>query len=1092
MVLCTLLITGWLIWYAYVHARQDIDQYNRLLASHLSLQIDNTLKSLWQLTDPTLKNGELADMINGPEEALHRRMVELHHSVPSVLRFMVYNNRGVLVGSSHELPARRVVINDREYFRFLQNNRSDQIYVGRQTAIRYDTLPVIPIGRRIETANSGFAGVLSAPLDYRFLQGWLDSLKLPNNFVLMLVRTDGEMLVRYPMLYSPPQDSTQINAVKLLEHHPVGQPYLFNDQLKPGELKLFGVIQQLEHSNLIAIVGVEQSAALAEWRDLANGYALLGLTILLGLLFVWWWLGRHFTALAETEFRWQRAQAIIDASPDMVFALDSNGRFQYVNDTASQRLGYTGRTLTGSNLTDIAPNLPLITYIQHYQHLRADYTRNIESQLRCASGEILPVEISTKLMSMQESELMIAFARDVTQRKDAERELARLTERWQMLTVSVCIGIAEWDVSHNLLDCDPIMVEIYGFPSQQVSVDGWIASIHPEDRPRIQAEMDTIQRMGGTIDTEFRIVRQDGVIRYIRGYMLMERNSDGTPRIVGLNIDITDRRRAEAMVQTVLRVTSTSVGEHFFRTLVVELARALNIRYAVIGSYSSDKGNYRMTHTLARAERTRLLPNIEYQVQGTPSELAIDQKVCVYADQVQTRFPTDFRLAEMNIQSLVSVSLRNGRGDVIGSLAIMDDKPISDPSQATTLLTIIATRTAAELERLQAEATLKQEQRYIERVLLYSPAIICSMSTDGLIRRINQAYQVITGNVPQDAIGRTWRDVFASDIDENLVGQFLKRGSGEMEHTIFSRSGEARMLIWKTTGPRTGEGDAADIIAVGVDVTMRRSAEAEIRKLNAELEKRVAQRTEQLQASMRELESFSYSVSHDLRAPLRSIGGFSTILQEDYADKLDENGQDYLRRIVNSAGRMSHLIDDMLNLSRISRQRLNVHEIDLAPIANQIISDLRFAEPDRRVHWICPSTLTANADERLIHIVLENLLRNAWKFSAKHDEATIEFNVYEDFGKRVYYVKDDGAGFDMRNAARLFGAFQRLHDASEFEGTGIGLAIVQRVIHRHGGSVWAEGEMDKGAKISFTLPPPDPSQPTDIEFENRSDDDEAS
>ncbi|WP_137939633.1 PAS domain S-box protein [Chitinivorax sp. B] len=1087
---CIVSISCWQIWQSYVDIRQEIDTHNRILVNHLTLQVDNTLDSLWRLTDNLAESGELAELINGPENTLHEKLAALHRAIPAVVRFMVYNNRGVAVASSHELPTKRIVINDREYFRFLQNNRSDRIYVAHQTTSRYDQQPVVPIGRRIETPQGGFAGILSSPLDHRFLQSWLESLRLPSGTTLMLTREDGEVLLRYPRTHSLPQDHVLIGTAQILQQAGE-QTRFFADRISPDEPLLYGAFRKLKRSDVIVVAGIEQSVAINNWRDKAGWTAMIGVLFLGGLIIAWWWLDRRFDHLAEAEYRWQRAQAIIDASPDMVFGLDGNGRFQYVNETANQKLGYTNLELIGRNLPDIAPNFPLGTYIQHYQQLRTGNTSNIESMLQGANGERFPVEISTKLMSLPDAEMLIAFGRDVTQRKDAERELARLNERWQMLTVSVRIGIAEWDVVRNVLDCDPTMVEIYGFPTPQVTVDAWVESIHPEDKPRLQAEMDSMQRMGGTIDSEFRIVRRDGAIRHVRGYMLMERSSGGgVPRIVGLNIDITDRRRAEAMVQTVLRVTSTSVGENFFRTLVVELSRALGVRYASVGSFLTGVNGVRQKHTLARADNTRLLPNIEYPVQGSPSELVLEQKVCVFANHVQERFPNDFRMADMNIQSLVSVALRNGKGDVIGSLAIMDDKPMADPSQATTLLTIIATRAAAELERLQAEAALKQEQRYIERVLLYSPAIICSMTSTGLIRRINQAYQTITGNVPQDAIGRSWRDVFAPDVVDYQVEQFLQRGGGEMEHAIFTRNGETRMLIWKTTGPRGSEDDAADIIAVGVDVTMRRSAEAEIRKLNAELEKRVVQRTAQLQASMRELESFSYSVSHDLRAPLRSIAGFSSILLEDYTEHLDESGRDYLQRIVNSAARLSHLIDDMLNLSRISRQRLSAHEIDLAPIASQIIEDLRFNEPNRTISWICPTQLPAHADERLIRIVLENLLRNAWKFSAKHDSATIEVGVKEDQGKRIYFVKDDGAGFDMRHAARLFGAFQRLHDASEFEGTGIGLAIVQRVIHRHGGTVWAEGEVDKGATIFFTLPPPDPTQPTDIEFENRPDDDE--
>jgi len=237
-----------------------------------------------------------------------------------------------------------------------------------------------------------------------------------------------------------------------------------------------------------------------------------------------------------------------------------------------------------------------------------------------------------------------------------------------------------------------------------------------------------------------------------------------------------------------------------------------------------------------------------------------------------------------------------------------------------------------------------------------------------------------------------------------------------------------------------------------------------------ELEQRVQDRTTQLAAANRELEAFSYSVAHDLRAPLRSIDGFSQALLEDCVDKLDSDGKDYLHRVRAATQRMSVLIDDLLNLSRLTRSEMHKETLDLSALAKSVANELQKGAPGRSVDFAIEENLSANGDSRLLRVVMENLLGNAWKYTARHSHSRIEFGRSQDAkGRPVCFVRDDGAGFDPRHATRLFGAFQRLHSTSEFPGTGVGLATVQRIVRRHGGDIWAEAEVEKGATFFFTL-----------------------
>jgi signal transduction histidine kinase len=252
------------------------------------------------------------------------------------------------------------------------------------------------------------------------------------------------------------------------------------------------------------------------------------------------------------------------------------------------------------------------------------------------------------------------------------------------------------------------------------------------------------------------------------------------------------------------------------------------------------------------------------------------------------------------------------------------------------------------------------------------------------------------------------------------------------------------------------------------EIIERRQAEKEVERQKNEL----ARSNAELVRANTELESFSYSVSHDLRAPLRSIDGFSHALLEDYADKLDDAGSDHLNRVRAATQRMGSLIDDLLNLSRLSRIAMQTQSLDISALARSIIGDLQRAQPERQVEVRIQDGLETAADPGLVHVALGNLLSNAWKFTSKRDSAHIEFGQAQVNGTLAFFVRDDGAGFDMDYAYRLFGAFQRLHGMTEFAGTGIGLATVQRIVHRHGGRIWAESAVDCGATFYFTLSKP--------------------
>ena len=286
--------------------------------------------------------------------------------------------------------------------------------------------------------------------------------------------------------------------------------------------------------------------------------------------------------------------------------------------------------------------------------------------------------------------------------------------------------------------------------------------------------------------------------------------------------------------------------------------------------------------------------------------------------------------------------------------------------------------------------------------------------------------------------------------EARLVGRTIELVGRRRDGTEFPL--ELSLASWKR---------GADVAFTGIirDITERKRAEETLRRYTAQLE-----------VANAELDAFAYSVSHDLRAPLRSIDGFSQALLEDYGGRLDPQGVDYLQRVRAATRRMAVLIDDLLSLSRVTRSRMTVGTVDVSALAAELMAELATADPARRVEVVIGPDLVARADAGLIRVVLQNLLSNAWKFTSRRPDARIEVGAADANGERAFYVRDNGAGFDMAYAANLFGAFQRLHGMAEFPGTGVGLATVQRIIHRHGGRVWADAVPDRGATFYFTLP----------------------
>jgi PAS domain S-box-containing protein len=425
-----------------------------------------------------------------------------------------------------------------------------------------------------------------------------------------------------------------------------------------------------------------------------------------------------------------------------------------------------------------------------------------------------------------------------------------------------------------------------------------------------------------------------------------------------------------------------------------------------------------------------------------------------------------------------------------------------EDSKIATLNLLEDLKTEIEL-RKRTEELLRETSDYLNSLIDYANAPIITWDVQHKITRFNHAFEGLTGYSVSEMVGKELPILFSKDSRDESLRKIAQTSSGELwkavEIPIQRKDGEIRVALWNSANIFDKEGkEIVATIAQGQDITERKRVEKEFIGLNTELERTVSERTRELRDSQlallnlvddlnqtsrglafandaldavnKELAAFSYSVSHDLRAPLRSIDGFSNALLEDCEDKLDDDGKKYLERIRWATQNMGRLIDDMLNLSRVTQSEFRQEQVDLSKMVHEIIDTNQQKNPLNGMTVNIQEDIIVQGDQRLMHIAMTNLLDNAWKFTGKQEHPQVEFGAIVKDGERIIFVRDNGVGFDMNYVGKLFGAFQRLHRFDEFPGTGIGLATVRRVMNRHGGQAWAESEVGKGATFFFTLP----------------------
>ena len=669
---------------------------------------------------------------------------------------------------------------------------------------------------------------------------------------------------------------------------------------------------------------------------------------------------------------------------------------------------------------------------------------------------------------------MIGVVQDITDRKQQQQAREKSEEKYQLLFEHAydAIIILRDDV---VVDCNLSTLKMFSVsPGQMLGLGP--EKLSPARQPDGEPSAPRIQKIlrgvadGGSRQLQWRFQRPDGSC--FDAEINFSQVAIGDEKLVQAIVrDVTDRKRILDAIQHIAAGVCGETGKRFFEQMVLQLQKLFAASYVFIGLLDAAKHS---VFTYSVCADGRIVDNISYSLDGTPSDQVVGKETCIFADSVRQKFPQDALLQQIHAESYIGTPLFDSRSRPIGLIAILDKKKLRETDHYYDTLHIFAARAAAEIERLQIHEQFVDIKQKLSLHVQNTPLGVIEWDTDFRVVEWNQAAEAIFGYSYAEAKGRRAMDLIVPESVVPVVSrvwqELLTRKGGERSsNQNVTKSGKLITCEWYNTPLVTSDGEVIGVASLVDDISERVEAQQQLKKNQVHLEELVEARTRELKEVNRELEAFSYSISHDLRAPLRSIDGFSRILLEDYKDVLDDTGRDYLQRVCHGSQHMADLIDDLLKLSRVNRTDLEIQDVNLSSLVEQSLDQLRDYEPDRKVDTVIEPGVQVQGDRKLLAIAVDNLVGNAWKYSSKTAESRIEFDVLQRDGEQVYMIRDNGVGFNMRYADRLFGAFQRLHTDKEFEGNGIGLATVARIIRRHGGRIWAEAEPGQGARFYFTL-----------------------
>jgi PAS domain S-box-containing protein len=753
------------------------------------------------------------------------------------------------------------------------------------------------------------------------------------------------------------------------------------------------------------------------------------------------------SAHASLKDRVEDLERLYHEAPVGMHSLDSQGVVVRVNRTELRWLGYEPDEMLGREYWEfLAPTSRAVFDREFPRFTGGDGARGMALELLRKDGRTLPVSLSVTAVRGADGRFRMsnAVVEDVTERLHLEQEIQTTRARFHRLVDTVNGIVWEADpVTFQFRYVNAYAERLLGYP-----VDRWISEptfwldhVHPDDLEGAAGYCRARVAEAVPHTFEYRMIAADGREVWIRDIVSVISEERKAVLLTGVMVDITEHRRAEVA----LRASERKYRSLYTRTPVMMHSIDRDGRLISVSDYWLAKLGYERHEVIGRKSVDFLSPASRRYAEEGVLPAYFRTGTCQDVPYQFVRKDGAIIDAELSATSEL-----DAEGAVVRSLAVIVD--VTD--------------------RNRAERALRESEARFQTLARVSPVGIYRTDAAGDCVYVNERWCAIAGLTVEEALGRGWaRGLHPDDRDRvvELWYRAAREGVPFRAEYRFQGRGVVTWVLGQAAAERVSDGELVGYVGTITDITERKRQEEELVAYRTRLETLVADRTRELAETNRELESFSSSVSHDLRAPLRAIDAYSQLLLEEQGGRLDPNGLEQLRRVRLACQRMKQLVEDLLRLSQVTRGTIRRDRVDLAAIARAVAGDLAASDPSRVVEFVLPDEASARGDPDLLRIVLENLLGNAWKFTSHHPRARIEYRVDCEGGAPVHRVHDDGAGFDPAGAPRLFRAFERLHAQSEFEGTGIGLATIRRIVERHGGRVWAEGEVEKGATFSFTL-----------------------
>ncbi|UFS70019.1 PAS domain S-box protein [Geomonas sp. RF6] len=739
---------------------------------------------------------------------------------------------------------------------------------------------------------------------------------------------------------------------------------------------------------------------------------------------------------------------------DLVAIVSLDGRVREMHGAWEEMLGYQKEELLDRSFTEFVHPDDLESAVHSFEALLKDVpVLNVSIRARCKDNSYRWLEC--KALPPDHQGLIYANFKDITTQKELEQTLRHRERLFRGLFHNAPVGIYQSDADGKHFIANQRWYEYAGVSAEAISPRGSDFSASERDRERISSMWKKALESGKEWSSEYSYRTANGRRVWVHGTALQLLDEKGEIiGYLGCNVDITERKLAEEALRK---------SEHRFRLAMEATNDGLwDIDLETKRAYYSP-GCYRMLgYDPVKDKRSD-----EEWLELVHAE-DLPRTVEAY------RKCAENRTAGFEVESRMRSKDGTWKWILSRGKAVAPDLSDRPPRIVGTFVDIS--------DRKMMEEMLRKEHELLNLITETSPVGILFIERSGRIPFVNPRMEEITGFTREELKARGHAIMLerlssperdALNPEQIPSQRAIATGGSQRDVCLtFRRKDGRHILLSINSAPfLDADGEIGGVVETIEDVTERKEAEQETRRLNEELDLRVMERTTQLNLAKREMESFSYSVSHDLRAPLRHINSYCTILEEDFADALPLQAHHYLDRICAASTRMGKLIDDLLKLSRINRAEMKLGPFKISKIAQEVAAILREEYAGRDVQFEIADGLVAKGDRFLVRQVLENLMENAMKYTSKHATARIEFGRTMIDGKQAFYVKDDGAGFDMAYADKLFQPFQRLH-GSEFEGTGIGLATVKRIVERHGGRVWAYGAVDEGAAFYFTLSGP--------------------